>query len=78
MVLPAAMEAVTGVTESEVKTAAVTVNVAEPLTTPDRAVMVAVPWAKLVANPPLVTVATAVADEVHWALLLRFCFVPLL
>jgi hypothetical protein len=39
---------------------------------------VAVPWAKLVANPPLITVATAVADEVHWALLLRFCFVPLL
>src|ERR1700730_18332458 len=72
------MEAVAGVTESEVKTAAVTVNVPEPLTAPDCAVIVAVPWAKLVASPPFLTVATAVADEVHWALLLMFCLVPLL
>ena len=41
--LPAAMEAVAGVTESDVKTAGVTVNVAEPLIVPRVAVMVAVP-----------------------------------
>jgi hypothetical protein len=77
-VLPAAMEAVGGVTETEVKTEAVTVNVAEPLIVPDLAVMVVVPWAMLVANPPLLTVATAVADEVHRAVLVRFCVLPLL
>jgi len=40
---PAATEAVAGVTEIDVKTAAVTVNAAEPLIVPDVAVMVAVP-----------------------------------
>jgi hypothetical protein len=72
------MDAVVGVTESEVKTAAVTVNVAEPLIVPDWAVMVAVPGTRLVANPPLLTVATEVAEEVHWAVLVRVCLVPLL
>jgi methylglyoxal synthase len=42
------------------------------------AVIVAVPFATLVANPPLLTVVTAVADEVHVAALVRFCVVPLL
>jgi hypothetical protein len=37
------MEAVAGVMESEVKTGAVTVNVAEPLIVPDVAVMAAIP-----------------------------------
>jgi len=41
--LPAATEGAVGVTEIEVKTAAVTVNAAEPLIVPDVAVMVAVP-----------------------------------
>ena len=67
-----------GETEIEVKTAAVTVRVAEPLTVPDAAVMVAVPVATVVANPLLFTVAAALDDEVHVAMLVRFCVVPLL
>ena len=42
-VLPAGTEAVEGVTESEVKRAAVTVSVAGPLIVPRVAVMIAVP-----------------------------------
>jgi hypothetical protein len=69
---------VVGVTEIEVNTAAVTVNVAEPLVVPDLAVMVALPCATLVASPPLLTVATDFADDVQVAVLVRFCVVPLL
>jgi hypothetical protein len=67
-----------GVTAIEVKTAAVTVNVAEPLIVPEVAVIVAVPCATLVASPPLLTVAIDVAEEVQVAVVVRFCFVPLL
>ena len=77
-VLPAAMEGVAGVTEMEVKTAGVTVNAAEPLTAPTAAAMVVVPCATLVANPALLTAATAVADELHVAVVVRFCVLPLL
>jgi hypothetical protein len=42
-VYPAATEAVVGVTEIELSTGAVTVNVAEPLIVPDLAVRVALP-----------------------------------
>jgi hypothetical protein len=77
--LPADTEAVAGVTESEVSTAAVTVNVAEPLIAPMVAVIVAVPWATPVAKPvALFIVATAVAEDAHLALVVRFCVVPLL
>ncbi len=77
-VLPAATDAVAGVTAIEVSTAAVTVNAAEPLIVPDVALIVAVPWATLVANPPLLTVAMAVAEEVQVTELVRFWVVPLL
>lgn len=43
----------------------VTVRVAEPVTAPDVAVTVVTPGKTLVAKPAPVTVATAVADEVH-------------
>jgi len=67
------------VTEIEVKTAAVTVKVAEPLIVPDLAVMVAVPAVTPVASPVLFTTdATEVFEEVQVAVLLRFCVVPLL
>jgi hypothetical protein len=66
------------VTEIEVSSGAVTVNVAEPLIVPEVAVTVAVPCAMLVASPPLLTVATEVADDVHVDVLVRFCVVPLL
>jgi hypothetical protein len=67
-----------GVTEIEVSTGGVTVNVAEPLMVPDFAVMVALPCATLVASPPLLTVAIDFAEEVQVAVLVRFCVVPLL
>jgi hypothetical protein len=69
---------VEGVTEIEVNTAAVTVNVAEPLIVPEVAVMVAAPCATLVASPPLLTVAMEVFEEVQLALEVRLCVVPLL
>ena len=77
-VLPAATEALAGVTESEVKTAAVTVSVAEPVIAPDLAVMVVVPGATVVANPLALIFAIVVADEFHSAVLVRFCVLPLL
>ena len=76
--VPAATEAVVGVTEIEVNTAGVTVNVAEPLMVPEVAVMVALPGAALATNPPLLTVATDVAEEVQLAVVVRFCVAPLL
>ncbi len=65
-------------TAIEVSSAAVTVNVAEPLIVPDLAVMVALPGATVVASPALLIVDTAAFDEVQVAVLVRFCFVPLL
>ena len=76
--LPAATDAVAGVTEIEINAAAVTVKVAEPVIAPEVAVIVAVPCATLVANPLLLTVATEVAEDVHAAVLVRVCVVPLL
>jgi hypothetical protein len=69
---------VAGVTEIEVKTAAVTVNVAEPLIVPEVAVMVVLPGAKLVASPPVLTVAIEVAEEVQVEVEVSVCVVPLL
>ncbi len=64
--------------EIEVNTAAVTVNVAEPLIVPDLAVMVVLPFATLVANPLLLIVAINFAEEVQVAVAVRLCVVPLL
>ena len=77
-VFPAGTETVVGVTEIKVNTAAVTVRVAEPPTVPDVALMVADPFAALVANPPLLTVATEVFEDVQVTVLVTFCVVPLL
>jgi hypothetical protein len=62
----------------EVSTAAVTVSLVEPLIVPDVAVMVELPVATLVANPPVLTVAIEVDDELQVTALVRFCVVPLL
>jgi hypothetical protein len=75
---PAGTDGDAGVTAIEVSTAAVTVNVAAPWMVPDVAVIVAVPFATLVASPPLLIVAIVVADEVQVTVLVRFCVVPLL
>jgi hypothetical protein len=76
-VLPAGAESVPGVTAIEVNTAAVTVSVADPEIDPTFAIIVALPCARAVASPPL-TVAIAGFEEVHVAVLVRFCVVPLL
>jgi hypothetical protein len=72
------MEAVLGVTATEVNTAAVTVSVADPLTVPEVAVIVAEPCSTLVANPLLLTVAIDVAEDDQVTLSVMFSVVPLL
>jgi hypothetical protein len=57
-VRPAATDALAGVTEIDVRTAAVTFSVAVPLIVPDVAVIVVVPCAIVVARPVLPMVAT--------------------
>lgn len=74
---PEGMEPVVGLTETDVKTGAVTVNEALPLILLRVAVIVAPPWSMPRANP-LPMVATEVAEELHLATVVRFCVVPLL
>lgn len=50
-VVPSAMEGAAGVTAIETSAAVLTVSVVEPLTEPDVAVIIAAPWATLVARP---------------------------
>jgi hypothetical protein len=76
--VPFAIDALPGLIAIDVKTGAVTVIATELLIAPVEAVMVVAPWAMPVANPPLLTVATEIADEVHWTVPLRFCVLPLL
>ena len=59
-------------TEIEVKFGGVTDSVVEPLIVPDLAVIVALPWVNVVANPAVLTVATAVAEDVQVAVEVRF------
>jgi hypothetical protein len=72
------MEAMPGVTAIELNTAAVTVNVADPLIVPEVAVIVADPCPTLVANPMLLTVAIEVAEDDQVTLSVTFPVVPLL
>ena len=57
--------------------AVVTVSVVDPVTDPELALIVVVPCDIPVANPPvpaaLLIVATVVALEVHWTVLVMFC-----
>jgi hypothetical protein len=71
-VVPSANDPLAGVTAIETSTACPTVSVAEPPTVPDVAVIVAVPFATLVASPVLLTVAIDVAEDVQLAVLVRF------
>jgi hypothetical protein len=70
---PALIEGFAGVTAIDVSVAAVTVRVVEPLTVPETALIVLVPTATPVANPPVVIVATPVVAELHVTELVRFC-----
>ena len=61
----------------EINAVAVTVNVADPATEPEAAVIVAAPIPTPVANPwlpaELLIVATAGLEEVHATEFVRFC-----
>src|SRR5208337_4135035 len=64
-----------GVTAIDCSTAALTVITVEPLILPSVALMVDVPVATAVANPPLAMVATDVVAEAQVTWLVRFCVV---
>jgi hypothetical protein len=66
------MEAVDGVTKIDVNTTADTFRVAVPLIAPDVAVIDVDPFETPVASPPPLTVATAVAEDVQIAVLVKF------
>jgi hypothetical protein len=57
---------------------AVTVKVVEPLIAPDAASIIVCPAPAALANPAVLIVATPVADELHVAVLVRFCVLALL
>jgi hypothetical protein len=71
-VVPVKIEGFVGVTAIDCSVASVTVNVVDPLTAPDVALIVDVPTPAPVARPPAVIVAAAVFDELHVAVLVRF------
>ena len=73
--------ATVGVMEMEVTAEFVTVTVAEPLTAPEVAVIVAVPALTPVTRPLVFTVATVALEELHvrferWLALLPSVFTP--
>ena len=70
--VPAAIDALAGVTAIETSVAGVTVRLVEPLIDPEVALIVVLPAATPVARPPLLMVATDVALEVQVAELVRF------
>jgi len=74
-VVPLAIEGFAGVTaiDTSVGAVVVTVRVVEPLIAADAALIVLVPAATPVANPPGLTVATLVVCEVQVTVLVKFC-----
>ena len=75
-VWPAATAGAAGVTAIEVNTAAVTVNVKEPVIVPEVAVIVVVPGVTLVAYPAAPIVATAGTDAAQVADCVKSCVLP--
>ena len=71
--VPLAIEGFAGVTAMVTSVAAVTVRVVEPVMPPETALIVLVPAATPVANPPAVIVATLVVTELQLAVLVKFC-----
>jgi hypothetical protein len=75
-VLPAEIDGFVGVTAIETSTGGVTVSVVEPVIDPRVAVMVVDPVPVELASPVALIVAMPVADELHVAVLVRFCVLP--
>jgi hypothetical protein len=67
---------VTGATVIDIKAGAVTIRVADPLTDPEAAVIVAVPCAFEVARPDALIVATPVLPEVQLTVFVRSLLLP--
>ena len=74
--VPAAMDGSVGVTTMETKFGAAAVRTVDPLTVPDVAVIVVMPWLRLLARPVELTVAIVVLDELQDAELVRLVVVP--
>ena len=70
------MEGSSGVIAIETKAGAVTSKVPELVTEPERAVMIAVPGAELVANPTLFTPAIVGTEDVQLTELVRSWVLP--
>jgi hypothetical protein len=71
-----AIDGFAGVTDMDTTVAGVTVSVVLPLMLPELAWMVVEPVPAAVARPAVLTVATVTAEELHVAVLVRFCVVP--
>ena len=76
--VPSGTEGAKGATLIETKPAAVTESVVPPEMLPDVAWIEVVPMPADVARPAALTVATAVDDELHVAVAVRFCVLLLL
>jgi hypothetical protein len=72
-VSPLTIDGLAGVTAIDCSVAPVTVSKVEPTTDPDVALMVLVPTATAVANPPLLIVAVAVVPEAQVTDDVKFC-----
>jgi len=76
-VVPKAIDGEAGVMAMDTNVAVVIVSVVDPVTDPELALIVVVPCDIPVANPTvpaaLLIVATVVALEVHWTVLVMFC-----
>ena len=74
-----AIEGLAGVTETDTRTAAVTVSEVEPEMAPEVALMVVVPEMRLVARPrdpaALEIAATEVSEDAHVTVEVRSCVV---
>jgi hypothetical protein len=70
--VPAEIEGFAGVTAIDSKVGAATVSTVDPVTVPDVAVIVVVPWCALLARPAELTLATPVFDELQETELVRF------
>ncbi len=75
-VVPNAKDGFAGVNAMEVKVGGPTLKDADALNAPVVAVIVVDPWLTLVANPALVTVATAGDREFQVTDEVRFCVLP--
>ncbi len=71
--VPLAIEGFAGVTAIDTSVAGVTVKVVDPVMPSETALIVLVPAATPVANPPAVIVATLVVTELQLAVLVKFC-----